>query len=487
MKKYLKSALCFVLVLSLLSGLLVCFATSGDGDKDYVKYGKYVLLGDSVAAGFDEQEFVNTEFVRVDHSYAAVIADTLGIELVPLACQGFRTIEMRYMFEDDFVPDSYLFHDTYDIPRTEALKPFFRQSVAEADLITLGLGGNDVGTYLAWVVVDAVEQGGKYDAFVDAAKKMLEDAGIKSEPLNSLLDLAKTMGVLQGVLKVLPGAVQFGVTNYLKNWSKVMDDIYALNPDVTLVVVGLFDTQFKSEEDIANATGDSLSQKIVDLINTPMKANADKYGYIFVEPTEIVCFGAHPTKAGYKRIADFILAALPDAKFPYDDVHANDWYYDAVKYALSHGLMTGKTENEFKPKANMTRAEAVELLYKAAGSPDVSGLKEPYLDVKNNDAITWAYNNGIAGGFASGRIFAPVTPVNRAQFAAMLYRLAGSPAVSGSLKYYDKYSVPAYAKNAVIWATENGILNDVGGTMFRPAKTVTRAEAAFAVMNFLEK
>ena len=491
MKKTAKKIISVALVLAVLAGICLC-SVSAAPDKTYRDYDKLVLLGDSVAAGYDEQEWVNTEFVRVDHSYAAIVADTLGAELVPLACQGFRTIEMRYMFEDDFVPDEYLFHDTYDVEATEALKPEFRRQVADADLITLGLGGNDVGTYLAWVVVDAMAQDGALAPFISAAREMLEKIGFEDDGLTSLIDLAETMDSLPALLKALPEAISFGISNYLKNWTIVIDDIYALNPDVTLVVCGLFDTGYTSEDqlndpEIQNETGHKISQAIVDAINAPMKLNADKYGYIFVEMTNVICYGSHPTHEGYRHMAELILEALPEAEFKYNDVFANDWYYNSVKFVSDNGIMSGISENTFAPNSATTRAQFIDALYKMAGSPDVSGLKEPFLDVSSDfwayDAVVWAYNSGIIKGLFN-LFFMPDCTISRAHLVTMLYRFAGSPAVSGSLKFYDKLLIPSYAKNAVIWAVNNGIVEGYSNGMFRPLKNISRAETAEIIANY---
>lgn len=489
MKKILKSALCAVLTLAILSTTAVCFAQDNKTEKKYHDYGTYVVLGDSVAAGYSDVTPIDCEFTRVDTSYGAIVADTIGAELVPMACPGFRTIEMRYMFEDDYAGDKYLFHDASDSAVMEARIPAFRQAVADAGLITLGLGGNDVGTFLGWVVLDALAQGGAFDEYVAAAKEMLASANIQNDTLTSLLDLAAAMGALPGVLKVLPDAIEYGIRNYIENWDYVIEDIYDLNPDVTLMVVGLFDTGYKSEEDFegedANSISHQISQLLVDGINTPMKNGADKYGYIFVDTSGTTCDISHPNVAGYRHIANKILAALPEDTFPFTDISASDTYYNAVKYVYENGIMDGTGETTFSPDASMTRAQLVEALYRMAGSPDVSGLSEPFYDVNSRtasyDAIVWAYNNGIVSGITLGKLFSPNCAVTRSQLSAMLYRCAGSPQVSGSMSYIDRYVVPSYAKNAVLWASSNGIVNPTGSRTFSPLRAATRAEVAYGI------
>ena len=110
--KKMKKVLAVVLSVALLAGMFTCFASA----KTHYEYKKYVLLGDSVASGHDDILYLPTEFIRVEGSYSDLVADALGAELIPMACPGFRTIEMRYMLEDDYAAecdDEYLFHTSH--------------------------------------------------------------------------------------------------------------------------------------------------------------------------------------------------------------------------------------------------------------------------------------------------------------------------------------------------------------------------------------
>ena len=128
----------------------------------------------------------------------------------------------------------------------------------------------------------------------------------------------------------------------------------------------------------------------------------------------------------------------------FTDVHAEDYYYDAVLWAAQKGITGGMSDTLFAPNAACTRAQIVTFLWRAAGSPEPKALSS-FVDVPADayyaKAVAWAVENGITEG-TSDTTFAPGTICTRAQGAAFLYRAAGSPAVSGSAAFTD---VPADA------------------------------------------
>ena len=118
----------------------------------------------------------------------------------------------------------------------------------------------------------------------------------------------------------------------------------------------------------------------------------------------------------------------------FTDVHAEDYYYDAVLWAAQKGITGGMSDTLFAPNAACPRAQIVTFLWRTAGSPEPSALSS-FADVPADayyaKAVAWAVENGITEG-TSDTTFAPGTICTRAQGAALLYRAAGSPAVSGS-------------------------------------------------------
>ena len=111
---------------------------------------------------------------------------------------------------------------------------------------------------------------------------------------------------------------------------------------------------------------------------------------------------------------------------PFADVSGSDWFYNDVRYVYEKGIMDGMGIDRFSPNAPLTRAMIVTILYRMAGSPSVSGSSD-FTDVAAGKwfakAVAWAAANGIVNGYGSG-LFGPNDPVTREQLAAILYRYA---------------------------------------------------------------
>ena len=160
------------------------------------------------------------------------------------------------------------------------------------------------------------------------------------------------------------------------------------------------------------------------------------------------------------------------------DVSASDYYYDAVLWAVEKGITGGTSAPTFDPSGNCTRAQAVTFLWRAAGSPAPKTKAMPFTDVPAgsyyHDAVLWAMEQGITKG-TSDTAFSPNATCTRAQIVTFLWRAGGSPAVSGSAAFTDVAS-DAYYAAAVAWAEKNGVTGGIGGGLFGIGNTCTRAQ-----------
>ena len=171
-------------------------------------------------------------------------------------------------------------------------------------------------------------------------------------------------------------------------------------------------------------------------------------------------------------------AAVEDTGFA--DVDADDWYAEAVEYVRDHGIMNGTTATTFNPDGTTSRGQIAAILYRASGSPEVSG-GTAFTDVADTayyaDAVRWASAHGVVTGYGDGT-FRPNNPITRQQLAAILWRYAGSPAPEGGADYADEDTISAYASTAVDWARDTGIISGRDGNRFDPNGRATRAQAA---------
>ena len=188
--------------------------------------------------------------------------------------------------------------------------------------------------------------------------------------------------------------------------------------------------------------------------------------------------------------AEQALADLKAGKLPFTDVQAGAWYADAVKYVFDQGLMSGMSAQEFGPDGQVTRGQVVTILWRLAGSPTVSGKAFP--DVSASawyaDAVAWASANGVVSGYENGG-FGPGDPVTREQLAAILYRYAqlsgkDTDQTADLSGYTDSVTISAWAPQALKWAVGSGLISGTGTHTLSPRGTATRAQIAVILQNF---
>ena len=168
----------------------------------------------------------------------------------------------------------------------------------------------------------------------------------------------------------------------------------------------------------------------------------------------------------------------------FTDVPANSWYAGAVAWAVEQGITSGTSDTTFSPNVSCTRAQMVTFLWRASGTPEI-GTTSPFSDVSADayyyDAVLWAIEQGITGGTGDGK-FSPDAPCTRAQMATFLWRANGSPDVTGTTPFSD-VSAGTYYCNAVLWAYEQNITNGTGGGKFSPDAPCTRAQMVQMLKN----
>ena len=159
----------------------------------------------------------------------------------------------------------------------------------------------------------------------------------------------------------------------------------------------------------------------------------------------------------------------------FNDVVETNWYYNAVKFVSEKNLFKGNSENSFAPKQLMTRTMVWTVIGRLEGA-ELSGINV------FEDARTWAIKSEISD--ASN----PSGNVLREQFVTMLWRYCGSPKANATLVgFNDANEIDDYAKEAMAWAVEKGIIIGKGNGLLAPNDNVTRAEAATILMAYYKR
>lgn len=188
------------------------------------------------------------------------------------------------------------------------------------------------------------------------------------------------------------------------------------------------------------------------------------------EPAEPITPDASPCDGG---------ANCPSKVFTDVDRTAKSWYHEAVDWAVVQKITNGRDLTHFAPKEICTRAEAVTFLWRAAGSPAVQNVQNPFTDVKESsyyyNAVLWAVQEGITNG-VSADAFAPSAKCTRAHIVTFLFRAAGAQADEGADNPFTDVPENAWYTDGVLWAAAEGVTNGDGrADIFHPHQGCNRA------------
>jgi len=183
----------------------------------------------------------------------------------------------------------------------------------------------------------------------------------------------------------------------------------------------------------------------------------------------------------------------------FTDVSQGAWYNDAVQFVFESNIMSGIGGNRFDPQGNFTRGAAVTTLGRIqwerqanASDSRVTPFTDVPVDAWFAPYVAWANHMGVVNG-TSPTTFAPNRNVTRQEMVTMLFNFAmirgdhretPTGAING---FADAGQVASWARDAMNWAVGYGIMSGRGNNMLAPNGTLTRAEAAQLLMNFLEQ
>ena len=192
--------------------------------------------------------------------------------------------------------------------------------------------------------------------------------------------------------------------------------------------------------------------------------------------TEELVKDSKPTEGGVQlELSGSTTVKIIDNSKTFDDTK-DHWSRDEVNFVAARELFNGVGGNQFGVSQPMTRGMVNTVLARLAGVDTTPGQGQAWYEVGTD----WAKKNGISDGTN------PTAPVTREQLATLLYRYAGSPSVSGTLHAADAASVSDYAKDALLWANQNGIVNGVGSNTIAPKDNAQRAQVAAMLARYLQ-
>ena len=185
--------------------------------------------------------------------------------------------------------------------------------------------------------------------------------------------------------------------------------------------------------------------------------------------------------------------------WPFQDSKTTAWYHDGVHYCIENGLMNGLSADLFAPNGTTTRAQIVTILWRLEGKPVVNyamSFNDVAADQWYTEAVRWAAAEGIVLGYSDAE-FAPNVAITREQMAAILYRYCQYKEIDVSvgedtniLSYTDAFDVHSWAMEAMQWACGAGVVGgiaDGNGMKLDPTGTATRAQVATMLWRFCEE
>ena len=175
-----------------------------------------------------------------------------------------------------------------------------------------------------------------------------------------------------------------------------------------------------------------------------------------------------------------------DTRISFTDVSKDQYYYDAVVWAVENNITSGTTSTTFSPDAACTRAQAACFMNNLLNTSNEKIECEKFSDVPKSAyyyyPVNWCYKTGITAG-TSSFTFSPDETITRAQFVSFLYRYIGSPTTAVDGRFSDVAGESYYSK-AIYWAVANGITYGTSSTTFSPKNTCTRAQVVTFLYRF---
>ncbi len=578
-------------ILALVLAAVLCLGLFGftafAATKETVKhYNTYTVLGDSIPGGFglstypystpDGPAIVDGVVVGLNDgtlvagSFPEIVSKAIGAKTTnSLSRSGMRSTELRMMLDENYNGDDYteLLVATnlgMDMDTFLASRQQYVDSVKKADLITINIGSNDLMLKVMHNALTNIYSSDSENSITARLKALLANhGGSIGAAFAEMLSTLETIGKLPQVMTAALSTLAESEIMFRQNWEVILSTIHKLNPNATVLALGLYNPfrEIQLSDSASFLQVGRLIDPVIADINfyiSTLSPQHFNYKYVDISDTEVFGFpalselsasddglyvmmlvGTHPNEAGHAYIADQIFKALPERsaddpqptatakptptptatveptptptaspaptaeptaeptaspepakEFPFKDVAKGIWYYPNVYYVWDNGIMEGMEKDIFAPDGTTTRAQFAAVIYRMANKPDASSLRCPFTDLTASwykDAVAWCYNNGVVNG-TSATTFDPDSSITREQMVAMLYRYSKQTVSNTDAvkAFSDTASISEYAVPAVAWAVQNSIVNGMGNGTFSPQGLSTRAQLAAVLNRYME-
>lgn len=514
MKKTFQRILTLCLVSALILGTCCMSSHAADGALPSVQhYDAYVTLGDSIPAGYGLDTYPGEngavlDGTRVSGSYpdrvaGAVTADTY----YPLARCGMRSVELRRVLDASYEGDEYsdLMLQSLTGVTADALlaqRPQFEEGIRSADLITLNVGSNDTLTY-ALIRIGVYMETLSGASVIGSISEQLKGLGSLGKLAGTLLSTAESLGVAPLVLAEMARALDDGQQMFKENWDAIVARIRELNPDATIVAVGMYNPfrDLKLTDNSLISIG-KMADTTVRQMNRYIRYESDYTGaYLVAEvpDTEVYDFPAltddtfwtnftknvHPTDNGHFYMAQQILKLLPEQQ-PVDPVDPNK--PSGLNTEDHIAYIAGYSDGTVHPNASITRAEVAMIFYRlldddarAKYDTTTNAFSDVSADAWYGKAVSTLNAMGVLKGYEDGS-FRPNANITRAELTTIAVRFFHAPEITVNA-FPD--IAGHWARSAINAAAQLGIVNGYEDGTFRPANNITRAETIQMVNNAL--
>ena len=505
-KKIVAALLAVVLVVSLMS--VGAFAATKDNVK---QYGVYTALGDSMGSGFGQPQYtelgngsmVDTNVLgqRIEGSYPDLIADWTGAKLNQMCYPGYTAAILRYELCDDYAEQANSWEinqienfsfGVYTKEFLEENKQTFRDAIAESDLITLDIGLNDTWYIMMSLVYEIADQewllnnnGAERGTLAAELEKYGTWGTVARNVEYLLLSIAENPQLwAQFASELVSGLTQYW-TVYQEHYRAIVEAIYDLNPDVTVVALQSCNS-FKYLNLTPGTASNTYKFSISDSVTT---VSLPILGEFTLPDSIHLAFDASMTNVTglmydvvYESVRKSFVGVKPNYYYAdgMEDVELIGNHFAIPMYENSTIDNSGFNPHPTTKGHEQIAENIVAVLPEEGSSTGTTGTTSKFTDVSASawyaSFIDYAVDNGFMTG-TSDTTFEPDGTLTRAMVVTMLYAMDGKPAVSGASTFSDVSSSAWYA-DPVAWAAANGVVSGFEDGTFRPNANVSREQLA---------